>query len=474
MLSGPDALQSIDRGLNEAQRDLETTQARVKRATDELAALDESEAESYRKLARARLDALARDEVLKGLDASDKRARALLADHANALEVLEERVAEAAREQERSERQRDAQAERVAAAIEAFDDAVAETQQRLTTDAPYQAQLTKTKQADAVAANAENKTELAQADRDEKGRPYEAGPLFMYLWNRGYGTPRYRAGTIARFFDRKVARLCRFDKARANYHMLCEIPKRLAEHAATVRAAAEDELAALEDLENAAMTADGVDALRDAVAREEQALNAIEEQIAAAEAKQQELDAERTRLFAGDDDHYREAHDVLVRALRRDSLRDLRRDAHYTRLPDDDVVVEELADIEDRRDDLEDDIDDLKGLIRAQEKRLRELQGVRRDFKRRRYDDRRSEFADGSIIPILIGELLKGAISRDGFWGSLKRQHKFRKRRADPGFGSGRMGRGGGPWSGGRIGRGGRPLGGRRVGGGGFRTGGSF
>ena len=32
------------------------------------------------------------------------------------------------------------------------------------------------------------KTEQAEADREQKGRPYRDDPLFMYLWERGYGT----------------------------------------------------------------------------------------------------------------------------------------------------------------------------------------------------------------------------------------------------------------------------------------------
>ena len=53
----------------------------------------------------------------------------------------------------------------------------------------------------------------------------------MYLWNRGFGTSRYRAWPLMRALDGRVAHLVRFHEARPNYAMLLEIPIRLREHA---------------------------------------------------------------------------------------------------------------------------------------------------------------------------------------------------------------------------------------------------
>ncbi len=79
-------------------------------------------------------------------------------------------------------------------------------------------------------AEAEQKVRQAEADRDEKRRPYEADPLFMYLWRRGYRTRSYRANWLVRYFDRKVAHLIGFETARINYAMLMQLPIRLREH----------------------------------------------------------------------------------------------------------------------------------------------------------------------------------------------------------------------------------------------------
>ena len=83
---------------------------------------------------------------------------------------------------------------------------------------------------DAVIRSAEEKATQAAADREEKRRPYEADPLFMYLWRRRFGTRDYRAGNLVRYLDRKVAHHIGYEAARVNYAMLLELPERLREH----------------------------------------------------------------------------------------------------------------------------------------------------------------------------------------------------------------------------------------------------
>ena len=83
---------------------------------------------------------------------------------------------------------------------------------------------------------AEKKAEQAEADLQEKRQPYEADPLFMYLWRAKFGTPEYRAIPIVKYFDRKVAKLIGFEGARRNYAVLLQLPLRLREHADRLRA----------------------------------------------------------------------------------------------------------------------------------------------------------------------------------------------------------------------------------------------
>ena len=88
---------------------------------------------------------------------------------------------------------------------------------------------------DDVIRNAEEKATQAEADRAEKRRPYEADPLFMYLWRRRFGTRDYAANSFVHYMDRKVAHLIGYEAARVNYAMLMELPDRLREHAARLK-----------------------------------------------------------------------------------------------------------------------------------------------------------------------------------------------------------------------------------------------
>src|SRR5690606_19670513 len=136
--------------------------------------------------------------------AARRDAQAALDDE---IVAAEEKLA--ALERTRGERQAD-----VAAAAEAVDAAEADAQARLEADDEYRAKLAAAERSDAVADQAEEKARAAEMDRIEKGRPYEADPVFAYLWARGFGTARYRAWPPARLLDRWVARSIDYEPQR--------------------------------------------------------------------------------------------------------------------------------------------------------------------------------------------------------------------------------------------------------------------
>ena len=82
---------------------------------------------------------------------------------------------------------------------------------------------------------AERKAAQAEADLAAKRVPYEQDPIFMYLWRRGFGTPRYTSTGLVRNLDRMVARHVGYADASRNYTMLTELPIRLREHADRLR-----------------------------------------------------------------------------------------------------------------------------------------------------------------------------------------------------------------------------------------------
>jgi hypothetical protein len=474
MMSGRDALLQIDAALGEERRRVEEVDARIKEASERLLDLRRARAEDLRELARLRVGMIAGGGLVAGLDAADRQVAALLASRPAARTAIEARIQAAARQRSALETERAGQADLLEAASEAVDAAEAATQARLETDPGYRAQQDRTREAERIARHAEDKAARSEQELGEKGRSYREDPLFVYLWERGYGLPSYRARPLIRWLDGKVARLVGYDDARANYARLQEIPVRLREHAGATRQRADAEIEALRALDEQARAADGIPALEAVRERERARLEAVDARIEEAAAEHQRLLDEQAAFVAGEDPAYRQAVEYLASELQRDDLQALRREAQATPFPEDDLVIARLLDREAEERALEASLAELRQATRQHLDRLQQIEGLRADFKRRQYDRGDSLFADGSLLGVMLSSFLSGMLDQKGLWRVLEQQQRYRPRRADPTFGSGGFGRGsvwgagrggGGPWGGGRGGGGG---------GGGFRTGGGF
>jgi chromosome segregation ATPase len=478
MASGQETLASIDQAVGQVRRDLADLDRQVQGAADELRRLGQEESDRLRELAELRLDQLARGEMLAGMDDADRRVVELLAARETALVDLQAAIESSDRRQSELETDRAAQQERVHQAAAELDHGVAATQRRLASVPEYQTQLAAAQKSDGVARHAETKAQQAEADRIEKGKNFEADPLFMYLWQRGYGTSQYRAGPLTRYLDGWVARLCRYPGARPNYAMLLEIPRRLREHADRTRAAAEQDREALQTLEHEAEAADGVLSLREALQNQEEQLQAIDAELAEEEARYSQYITARSEFAGGEDEYSQQSREVLVAQFRREPLAQLRREAEATVTAEDNVLVGELADLAHEKRQLDAQLAEIKSLHLRHLKRLEDLEHVRRNFKNHRYDDAHSTFANGALIGAILNEFLRGMASSGQLWNTIEQQHRRRRIQADPDFGSGGLGRPtmsfpSLPIPSSRGSGGGFTMGGGRSSGG-FRTGGGF
>jgi hypothetical protein len=481
MISGRHTLSYIDEVLGKERTTLDGADGRIGAITNQLLALRQARLADYQELARFRVAALASPSAVPNLDAVERQVTAVLAARESTAAALDARIAEVADQRRRLEAERKAQAEVVDAAAEAVDVAEAATQARLGQDPAYQTQRARAQEAERIAQHAGDKAGNSEQEQEEKGRAYREDPLFVYLWERRFGTPEYKAGGLIRWLDGKVARLVGFAEAMANYTRLQEIPVRLREYAEERKRGAEAEFAALRDLDQQARERDGIAALEGKRDREQEKLIAIDTRIETAAADQQRLIAEKEAFAAGQDESYRKAVAYLASELQRDDLMQLRREAMATPLPEDDLIVSRLIDGERRETELERSLEELRQAMQQQRARLQELEAVRRDFQRNRYDQPGYDFADGSLIGVMLTNFLGGMLNRDDLWRVLQEQQRYRPPRTDPTFGSGGFGRGspwgggpggfGGGWGGGLGGGGG---GGGDSGGGGFRTGGGF
>lgn len=476
MVSGRETLANIDQAVSQARRNITAVESQIESANGRLTELRRTQTQDYKDLARVRLGLIADLDMAHRLDQTEQQVRALLERRQEALRDLDRELQGARERLTALDSERGDQCGRVDGAAEAVDLAEARTQARLDQDPHYQALRRRTQEADRMARHAEEKAIRSEEEREQKGAIYRVDPLFMYLWRRGFGLPSYKSGGLIRALDAWVARLIGFADARANYGRLNEIPQRLREHAAGLKARAEGEFAALKALDEAGQAADGILALKASVTEEQSKLDAIDARIAEAEAVYQALTDRKALFAAGDDEHSRQAIDYLATELSRGDLMELRREALRTPLPEDDLIVRRMLQGEDERRQLEAGIEGFREAVRQHQQRLAELDALRLDFKRSRYDGVGSSFGDEAMIALLLGQFLNGMLDRRNLWRILQEQQRYRPQRSDPTFGSGGFGRGT-VWGGGMGDLGGRGdiFGGRRGGGGGgFRTGGGF
>ena len=117
MISGQQALQSIERATALARSQEFDLDAALRSVDAEVARLRADRLAAFRQLAQIKLDALERDGVVGDLDAAERRAAQLLATHAQATEALSARLAETQARHAQAEADRHAKADALAKAV---------------------------------------------------------------------------------------------------------------------------------------------------------------------------------------------------------------------------------------------------------------------------------------------------------------------------------------------------------------------
>lgn len=489
MLTGTDLFDSVDERLGRVDRDARAAQSELEALAARRDQARAAEADALRALARLRLMALRDGAATLGqLDAAEDSARRLLADRSRGMRAAEmqlDRAREAVAAAQ-AERDRRAAALREAEAVQqaALDAARARAAQ----DPEWQALRRLADEAERIAAHATKKAALAHEDLAAKGKPYRDDPLFTYLWDRGWGTPQYRTGIgLTRMLDGWTARVAGFDAARRGYALLSELPARLDEHAARMNEAAGRALAALAEAEHRIA---GLPAGDPALRAPRDALDMAEQALDSARAAATEAERARAGLAAGQDEATRAAEAQIEAALGSADLRSLREAARRTPSPDDDAIVARLEAAAAARAEAERGLQ-LAAVSAGQARRRREeVETLRAEMRSRGYGRDQWDFKDGALVGVLISEVLRGALSRDGFWDRMG-QHRRRDPWGQPPVpaprprdtdGGGAWPMPGpmpmpGPWGrsgAGDDGGGFKTGGSMEGGGGGFRTGGSF
>ncbi len=442
MISGRDALASIEQTIARARASETELEAALHSAEETAARLRAERTAAFKLLAQIRLDSFMRDGVVGPLDAAERRALDLVKDRTRELQ------AEAATRQrlygdvQAAEKDRHAKAAALEQALAALESVKQAAQPKIRASAAWKAQEAKIAAAIKVADEAEKKARVAEQDRIDKGKPYEADPLFMYLWNARFGQAEYKGGAVTRFFDRMIANKVKFADARANYAMLIEIPKRLREHAERRKAAVETEKQGLAAAEARALNEVGAG---DLVAKVEAARQTLIDAEKSLSMKKATLDEFETKSAAAlKDPAYDQAVQLLAEADSRDDIRKLYAEAARTPTKDDDRIVKQIEQIDARLARVEQDAERTRAEARDMARRRAEIEREREHFRRRGYDNPYGGFQNDNVLGQILGGILSGALQGSILRDALRDGYR---QRDNPWGGGGAGGPVFGPWT---------------------------
>ncbi len=468
MFTGRDALFSVEQAINGVRSDEGQLDSTLRSAMEEAARLRREESKAFRALARIKLDGLMRDKVIAGIDATERRALTMIEKHREALEELSHKRDEAQRRLNEAEAAKHQCDQDFTQALEALDQLRRRVEDRVKVEPEWLAAQAEAEAARKIAANADQKASLSEADLAQKRKPYEDDPLFMYLWNKKYGQGDNRSFYFVRYFDGMVARLTDYLGARANYAMLLEIPLRLREHAK----AKQKDVEACQDrvmmLERKALVAAGIEPVEAQVEAGNAAVKAAEDEVMKITAELHGIEAERQReVGPGEDAIYTKAVEMLAQALTQEDLGRLYQDALRTPAKDDDELVISIGKIREALNKADSEVSQIRVQIREIARRRSELEGARDRARNSGFDNPMGNYGNAQdAIAIVIGGILRGAMAGTDLDRVLRDNYRYPMPRTDPDFGGwSRKAPFPAPW--GRAGS-------NRKNGSGWSTGGSF
>lgn len=430
-LSGPQALRSLDDAIRDIRGEEAALAKKLGRSAERVAKLRETEAELFLQLANVRLSPQVRNDLSGRLIAAEERAHEMVANHMRAIENAEGAVKAADEAVSAKAVARRDILDQLDGAQENLSKLSKKIAAEISGNPAYAAQQEKVEELSRIATESIAKTEQAEADREEKGKPYRDDPLFMYLWEAGYGTRNYRANNLLRWLDGMVARMVRYHDARPNFSMLNEIPLRLREHAERQMAVAEAAEAELQALEEQAIDDAGGKPMRETIESARVELERFDADMAELEDIRDDKTRALRKLAEGDDPSFEEANRILALALGQQDIQGLLDSARHTRTQADDTLVSQIRATRARIAEDETEARDDQARLKVLASRRQELEEIEWEFKKSRFDDPRSVFKEDNLAGDLLGEFLRGAITAASYWDHWQKSQSWRPGTSD-------------------------------------------
>jgi len=411
MISGFEALQSIDRAYAQIREEEMRLDDRLRAVSGEAARLRQERLAQLHRLAEVKFRMLKSGELARELDMAEREVRRLLdeAERENAQTAAErERAAAALKKAEATRAACAAEFDAAGRALLEFETA---HQPDIVREAKWVALTREAENAEKVWQEAERKTRQSEEDRESKRTPYENDPLFVYLWKRNFGTASYRSGGLVQYFDGLIARMIHYSEARANYAMLNQIPERLRAHVDKLKMGLEALRQEIANFRQERLLAAGAGPLQERVRQAQSARDQSEADVARRQREFAEADAKFDAVIGKNNDG------LLARAIQlmvdndsRDDVVTLYREAERTRSNEDKDIVAQIDQLTRQLGKADADMGEIRAQIRELDGRRDQLEYARESFRRRRYDYPGTTFRNEAAINDVLGGILSGMI----------------------------------------------------------------
>jgi hypothetical protein len=426
MISGRQALATVERTIAEARNEEARLEAALHESTAEALRLRAERTAAFRELAKLKLDALRRDGVLGELDAAERRALAIMDQSRQVAADVARRREQMDRTVEQAQTDRDARAAEFDEVLAALSELRLQVEAQVRVSPEWASERAHLEQLDRTVEAAEKKIAQAELDREQKRKPYESDPLFMYLWVRRVGAAEYTAGPLVRFIDRQVAKLVGYDKARADYAMLNAIPIRLREHTGRLKDELQERHARLTAIEREALDKGGATSLEKRARECKAHFETAERKLAEARSARDRLNEESREGALSEAAAYLQAVELLAAADAKQDLRNLYSEAAQTPNPTDEAILRRIEATEKAIGRTEKETGAIRKEMQGLAGRRAQVEHERDEFRRRGYDDPFGSFGNervlASVLGGILGGVLQGTVLRDVFNQGYRRQ----------------------------------------------------
>ncbi len=266
-----------------------------------------------------------------------------------------------------------------------------------------------------------------QHEAAEKLPNYEKSRLFKYLYERGFGTPDYKATGWSKDIDTWVARLIDFGNARIGYEYLKKTPGLVAQEVTRRQERFSQLMQQVEAIQHSEAEHAG---LLNAVLEAGEALgdkrDLLVQDIERLRKQSQGLQQELARLEKTQNEFYAEAVERFRVFLGETKQAILKQRAQETPEPEDDAIVSELADLNRQNEDMTRQLNDISQRRQAADRVQEGLDLVAQRYRQANYDSQRCYFRQGFDFDRLFGQFRDGTIDSDSFWRAIQASQEFR------------------------------------------------